>query len=144
MDQRYAEVQARYLAEMRVILPAVISWWSANAIRDPADLEASLPQNDFETRWPAGPTAHPRVLHVFRKYFLEVDTLNLENESHDSDAANALKESDWGGDEDEELDFRLPIDLLVDDLPDAAPDVYMLVKGMVFVPVGLSPDEDYC
>lgn len=83
MDKRYKEIQARYLAEMRTILPAVMAWWKAHAVRDPSELVGSVPQNDFEARWPAGPTAHPRVLHVFRKYFLEIDTLNLDNESRE-------------------------------------------------------------
>ncbi|MCO5066550.1 MAG: hypothetical protein M9924_19390 [Rhizobiaceae bacterium] len=142
MDQRYEDIQARYLAEMRQILPEITAWWKANAIRDPSDI-TTKPANDFERRWPAGPTAHPRVLHIFRKYFLEIDALNVENETREPSSATASEE-DWGTDEDEEADFQLPIDLLVDDLPDVAPDVYGLVKAMVFVPIGLSPDEEYC
>ncbi|BAV51227.1 hypothetical protein MesoLj113a_62540 [Mesorhizobium sp. 113-1-2] len=145
MDKRYKEIQARYLAEMRTILPAVMAWWKAHAVRDPSELVGSVPQNDFEARWPAGPTAHPRVLHVFRKYFLEIDTLNLDNESREPPSGGETKESDWGTDgETEEVDFQLPIDLLVDDLPNVAPDVYELVRGLVFVPIGQSPDEEFC
>jgi hypothetical protein len=145
MDKRYKGLQERYLAEMRTILPTVMAWWKANAVRDPAELKTSTPQNEFEARWPAGPTAHPRVLHVFRKYFLEIDALNLDNESRRTSDRVAAKDSDWGKDEDpEEVDFQLPIDLLVDDLPTVAPDVYELVKGLVFVPIGLNPDEEFC
>jgi hypothetical protein len=144
MDKRYQEIQSRYLAEMRTILPGVMAWWKANAVRDPTDL-AGAARNAFEARWPAGPTAHPRVLAVFRKYFLEIDKVNLDNEDREAAAGAAAAESDWGTDDDaEDAEFRLPIDILVDDLPTVAPDVYALVKGMVFVPIGLSPDEEYC
>jgi hypothetical protein len=144
MDARYQEIQSRYLAEMRVILPDIMAWWRTNAVRDPSDLTGPA-RNAFEARWPAGPTAHPRVLHVFRKYFLEIDQLNLENEENEADGGVAPREEDWGTDDvDDESDFQLPVDILVDDLPDVAPDIYALVKGMVFVPIGLSPDEEYC
>ena len=145
MESRYQEIQSRYLADMRAIMPVIMAWWRKRAVRDPAELEGSLPQNDFETRWPAGPTAHPRVLLVFRTYFLEVEALNLENEMKGHEGNGPAHESDWGRDADEqESDLELPIDILVDDLPDLAPDVYQLVRGMVFVPIGLSPDEEYC
>lgn len=143
MDPRYEDIQSRYLAEMRQILPEIMAWWKANGVRDATDI-TTPPSNDFEKRWPAGPTAHPRVLHIFREYFLEIDELNVENEDREPPKDTAAKESEWGTDEDEEADFQLPIDLLVDDLSDTAPDVYGLVKAMVFVPIGLSPDEEYC
>ncbi|MBZ9683630.1 MULTISPECIES: hypothetical protein [unclassified Mesorhizobium] len=144
MDKRYKDIQAHYLAEMRTILPGVMTWWKAQAVRDASKLVGSAPQNEFESRWPAGPTAHPRVLHVFRKYFLEIDNLNLHNESREAPGSDDIEETDWGADDEPEVDFQLAIDLLVDDLPSVAPDVYELVKGLVFVPIGQSPDEETC
>ena len=141
MDARYEEIRTRYLADMRGILPGIMAWWNERAVRAPEALEGSTPQNDFERRWPAGPTGHPRVLCIFRKYFLEIDTLNLENEQRQSSAGRQPTEADWGEDDDSDIEFQLPIDLLVDDLPSVAPDVYPLVKGMVFIPIGAALDE---
>jgi hypothetical protein len=143
MDSRYSSIVDRYLAEMRAIRPSIIAWWDAHAVRPVEELEFSSAQNDFERRWPAGPTAHPRVIEIFRRYFLEIDHLNLEIEAQDDEGRTAV-ESDWGLGADEDDPFQLPIDLLVDDLQSTAPDVYQLVKGMVFVPIGLSPDEEFC
>lgn len=143
MDSRFTEILDRYLAEMRAIRPAVLAWWNTHAERAVEELEMSTARNDFERRWPAGPTAHPRVLEVFRRYFLEIDNLNLEIETENKEKLST-SEHDWGSEADEEDPFQLPIDLLVDDLRTTAPDVYQLVKGMVFVPIGLSPDEEYC
>lgn len=143
MDPRYSEIVDRYLAEMRAIRPSILAWWNVRAVRSVEELETSQAQNDFERRWPAGPTAHPRVLEVFRRHFLEIDSLNLEIESQDKDQ-RTIVEDDWFSYADEDEVFQLPIDLLVDDLRSTAPDVYQLVKGMVFVPIGLSPDEEYC
>jgi hypothetical protein len=143
VDPRYEEVQIRYLAEMRGILPLVMAWWTERAVHTPDEIDDQPAGNDFERRWPAGPTGHPLVLNVFRRYFLQIDRLNLEVDVHEN-LSREPTEDDWGVEAYEEVPTQLPVDVLVDDIQSVAPDVYRLVKGMVFIPIGLSPEEEFC
>lgn len=145
-DRRYAELQARYLLEMRGIMPEVLAWWTRRAVTDLREFVEAPARNDFERRWPAGPSAHPRVIAVFRKYFLELAALNDRIE--DSGAAEPEdedEEGDWGvEDEDPVQDLHVAAsDLLIDDIEGVASDVYLLVRMLVFVPVGRSPNGEY-
>jgi hypothetical protein len=144
MHQRYKDIQDAYIAELRAILPPVLDWWSKHAVRPPAQMGQGGNRNDFERRWPFGPVAHPRVLDVLRTYYLAVHALNREFETLRPPEDEGPRESDWGAD-DEELDvpFVLPIDLLVNDLEAIAPDLHEIMSNLVFVPVGLAPNGEY-
>ena len=144
MTRTYEDIQSEYLVEVHKIIPSVLEWWRARAVRPPS-LDEGKPQNDFEARWPLGPAAHPRILHVVRIYFLQTYELNRENERRRTPRDDAPNESDWGTDDKgDDVKFYLPIDLLVNDIEEVDPDVYEVVSGLVFVPVGLSPAGEYC
>lgn len=143
MDDRYVDIQTRYLAEMRGVLEVVLAWWTARSVT-PVEGLPPAGLNDFDRRWPAGPVAHPHVLEVFRRHFLEADDLNLENEARRRGDGRPLRTL-WGEPEDPgALAFVRPIDLLVNDLEHKAPDVYAVMQGLVFVPIGLNPEEEFC
>ncbi|RRH97420.1 hypothetical protein EH240_20890 [Mesorhizobium tamadayense] len=145
MNRRYQELQDTYLAELRSILPPILSWWKEHAVRPPAEMGTGGNRNDFERRWPLGPVAHPRVLAVLRTYYLAVLALNREFETLRPPQDTTPRESDWGIDDEEaDVPFVLPIDLLVNDLESIAPDLYEIMSNLVFVPVGLAPDGEYC
>jgi hypothetical protein len=137
MDPRYGELQERYIGEMRRILPDLFAWWdgrSSGRFDEP---------NDFDRRWPAGLVAHPRVLDVFRRYFLLVERINIENERPPEDPRSALDEASWGQDPPaDRRNYTRPIDLLVNDLEDEAEDVWEVVQGIVFIPVGVDPEGE--
>ncbi|WP_095080759.1 hypothetical protein [Mesorhizobium sophorae] len=144
MNARYDDLQAEYVADLRKVLPPVMAWWKEHAGRGPEKMQDAKSLNSFEQRWPMGPVAHPRVLEVVRIYYLRILELNRENETNKQPDA-APEEGDWGSDDDsDDVDFALPVDLLVNDLKTAAPDLFEIMTFLVFVPVGLSPGGEYC
>jgi hypothetical protein len=95
---------------------------------------------DFHRRWPAGPVAHPRIIAVFRQYFFEVEELN-ERTAAAEDARPGEDVEIWGKDVDSAVRSQVrPIDLLVNDLANVAPDLFEIMQGLVFVPIGMDPD----
>jgi hypothetical protein len=144
MDQRYKDIQDRYLAELRQILPSVLQWWEKSGVPAAEGVRTTSQILTFEQRWPAGPAAHPRVIHIFRKYFLEISELNdeLEDDRYAIDEVDG--EDAWGIDEEDiAIPFEKPIDLLVNDLSVSAPDLFEVMQGMVFIPVGMDPAEEF-
>ncbi|WP_208603647.1 hypothetical protein [Mesorhizobium loti] len=82
---------------------------------------------------------------MLRTYYLAVHALNREFETLRPPLDTTPRESDWGTDDEEaDVPFVLPIDLLVNDLESIAPDLYEIMSNLVFVPVGLAPDGEYC
>ncbi|TIU61764.1 MAG: hypothetical protein E5W30_07665, partial [Mesorhizobium sp.] len=69
----FEEVQQAYIDELRLLQPELIAWWKNLAGLD--KLSDPVPP-EIANRWPTGYSGHPRVLAVFRKYYLEIDDLN--------------------------------------------------------------------
>lgn len=145
MDKRFKEIQDRYIAELRQMAPSILIWWEASQKTDRAATANSASGLTFEQRWPSGLAAHPRIIDVFRKYFLEVSDLNdeLEDERYEARERRVEGEAAWGIDDaDDAIPFEKPIDLLVNDLEANAPDLFEIMQGMVFVPIGMDPSEE--
>jgi hypothetical protein len=142
MHRLYQQLQREYVEALRAVAPEVVAWWDAHC---PVRWTEPIPPDamtDFHRRWLVGPAAHPRIIAVFRKYFLAADELNdrlADEESDDGDKDAAV----WGKDvEEESVSFVLPIDLLVNDLAVIAPDLHEIMQGMVFIPVGSDPEGE--
>jgi hypothetical protein len=153
----FDELFIRYVAELRGALAAAREWWAVLEERErtkfptKAEADASL-----EARWPFGPTSHPWVLGVYRKYYLLTEELNARNtkglviESERSEA-----ESDWGeedpdaadlsmdGDESPFLGMRkvAPWILLIDSLLGRDDELAAALEFMVYRPVGLDAND---
>lgn len=137
MDDRYALIQQSFLSEMGDVMPDVLAWWDARAGGDPDR------PNGFERRWPAGPVAHPRVLDVVRRHWLRVDDLNLENERPPPPRPDSADEANWGASPPPGTRAYIhPADLLIQDLERIEPDLFEIMAGLVFVPVGADPDGE--
>jgi hypothetical protein len=138
MTDRIQELQSNYIAEMRTLQKELIPWWLKLAGID--ELGNEVP-NRVNTRWPFGYSGHPRVVAVFRKYFLEIERHNddLLFESRARIQAKPDLDRGWGDEGDaESVGLRRPVDILIGDIEDLAPDINKLVAGIVFVPVGLN------
>lgn len=122
----YADILDRYVVDLADARDEVIEWWE-RLLRD-----ASAPAGDVaaaekivRARWPLGPASHPRVVAVFRQYFLETEAYNAKKE----DAAG----------EDDEGVFQ-PSALLLGNLEQRDPELAAFMQGFVFLSIGTDPD----
>ena len=140
MREPYKKLQAEYVDVLRSVVPTVTRWWSDNCPYPATDTVPSEAMTDFHRRWPAGPVGHPRIIAVFRDYFFKIEALN-EQTSAEDDAAQQPAEPVWGRDDVPAGRSQVrPIDLLVNDLANVAPDLFEVMQGLVFVPIGTDPD----
>jgi hypothetical protein len=129
LEDTIEEIQRAYLAELRGIAPEIQGWWSGLLARDGEEA--------VWLRWPTGPSSHPRVLAIFRKYYFRIEELNRLNIVDFSDD-EIRPESMWGRDDlGNAALFEKHVNRLILDIPVAAPDVAHLVDGICFVPVGI-------
>jgi hypothetical protein len=130
------ELQAGYIAELRKIAPAIDGWWE--------ELNNGPRAKFAQYRWPTGPAGHPRVLAVFRKYFLLIEEATDEIRRKPPAPLPENPEEMWGRDSmGESQAVENPTDLLIHDIPTLAPDVKHLALGIVFVPVGMDDYEEF-
>ena len=97
---RYQLLFEQYVQELQVARSAVLLWWEG-LLRANVEQAGSLlvAEENIRIRWPFGPTSHPHVIAVYRKYYLACEELNRR-----IDAEAALRspldpqesESDWG------------------------------------------------
>lgn len=130
------ELQSGYIAELRAVAPAIDGWWE--------ELNNGPRAKFAQYRWPTGPAGHPRVLAIFRKYFLLIEQENEELRrkplaAWPEDTKEMWGKASMGG----ERQIENPADLLIHDIPTLAPDVGHLALGIVFVPIGLDEEEEF-
>jgi hypothetical protein len=142
MNDSYEQLRHQYIETLRSVTPAIIRWWNDHCPypwTDPVPREA---MTDFHRRWPVGPAAHPRIIAVFRQYFFAVEELNQRSAAED-DAHTDENMEVWGKDVKPAMRSQVrPIDLLVNDLATIAPDLFEIMQGLVFVPIGMDPDGE--
>ena len=137
----FEDIQQAYIDELRALQPELIAWWKRltgiNELGDP------VPQ-DIANRWPTAYSGHPRMLAVFRRYYLEIDDLNYEGlEKAKEPVPEKSNDELWGtNDNGEPVAYRRPVDLLILEIGPKAPDIHKLVAGIVFVPVGLNQYDE--
>jgi hypothetical protein len=131
----YDDIQQRYIAELRALLPEIKAWWNGIVAAETFDAISLI--------WPTGISGHPRFLNVFRMSYFEVENLNRKNEHEFVEEAEKSLEEKWGVDDPGDSPRYVGhIDLLIDDIPSKAPDLTEVVNGFIFVPIGLDQDEE--
>ena len=145
MKDPYEALVAEYVDELKLARGEAEAWWSAlQSAVGGEGASAERERRKLSLRWPCGPVSHPRVLGVFRKYFLRCDAMNEELRNASAELAAArerepITESDWGR-PDEELDEpRLlePRFVLIERVGTLDADLGDFINGLVFVPVGM-------
>lgn len=138
-----------YVADLRTALGAAREWWKKLQAGTEAESASKREAaQTLEARWPFGPSSHPFVLAVYRKYFLAVQAINDQIEAggaaHDDGQPT---EDDWGADdaEDETLfadntPIAPPL-FLIDALHGEHDDLVDALVWLVYQPVGMSADE---
>jgi hypothetical protein len=142
MKKLYEKLQEEYIEDLRSVTPMILRWWDEHCPYPATDAVPKEAMTDFHRRWFAGPAAHPRIIAIFRKYFFAVDDLNERTAAAERAVPDGETEI-WGKDvEPAEQSQVRPIDLLVNDLATAAPDLFAIMQGFVFVPIGTDPNGE--
>lgn len=137
----HAALYVAYLDELIKSLPEVIDWWESLVQRDGMGVVAR--------RWPARAAAHPRIIAVYRRHYLECETLNDHLEAPPIAKDSFDDETAWGvEDEDDRNDGRVwihPASLLLEDLESESEDLFDFMNHLVMSPVGshVAPNLDH-
>lgn len=127
-------IQARYVAELRALMPQLSAWWERMIERHG--------EEGVWTRWPTGMAGHPRVLAIFRDAWFAIEAINDRLEDS-PDPEPPEGEALWGGDDDEDdADYFDHADWLIHSIGDEAPDLEELVEGLCYVPIGEDLEEE--
>ncbi len=133
-----------YVAELREAVEQAERWWNELLAEESSrTFEASSGGSAVRERWPFGVVSHPRIIGVYRKYFLLCDELNrrIEAEMEAPDATPA-REEEWGEPSDDDAQIVLPRSFVIDRLEGGEnEDLHELMLSMVFNPVGLRDGE---
>ncbi|MBZ9921859.1 hypothetical protein LB579_29650 [Mesorhizobium sp. BR1-1-7] len=123
------DIRNRYIEELRRVLPTLQAWWDK--------MEADEGEVVWK-RWPTGLAGHPRVLAIFRKYYLQIDDMNREQSMPEEEPAEK-----WGIDSmGEEMGFLRPANVLLFDLPSFASDLTDVTEGICFLPIALNEKDE--
>jgi hypothetical protein len=133
----FEEFFNRYLQDLRGARDEALAWWDqlfeSELARDGGDRDAARLRIDL--RWPCGPASFPRVIAVFRRYYLECKALQTPEETAVEGAAD--DESAWGTEVDEDSDrWDEPRQLLIDHLINVDQVLGQFMKLFVFIPIG--------
>jgi hypothetical protein len=121
MPTRHEELFEEYLKEMRDAQALAEAWWK--------DLVKKAGAAEARRRWPLGPAAHPRVIHLLRKYWFKVEDIN-----RDIEAGKGKKGED----------VVYPQHLLADGLLDGKnDDLAQWLNTLTYWPLGLDENDDY-
>lgn len=129
----HLDVRSRWIEALRKEVPEIEAWWAR--LRH---MEEPLAR----ARWPAGPASHPRVITLFRKFYFEVEALNVAITQSESSPPAEL----WGSD-DASDPFEAPVqpvELLLSSLVEDAPDLAEFMRKFDFLPIGETPDFEVC
>jgi hypothetical protein len=128
------DLRSAYLDELRIARTEVTAWWDALLLAEPAnsgDAYASV-----RRRWPAGPASHPRVIAVYRKYYLACEALNDDLEEQRRNQPNA---AGWGEADPEGISIVDPAALLLE-LEAIDIELHAFINRLVFSPIGTDLD----
>jgi hypothetical protein len=154
----YDRLFLRYVAELRGALAAAKDWWAVLEERERSRFPtAGEADASLEARWPFGPSSHPWVLGVYRKYYLLTEALNARNSNqNEPEGVAAISESDWGEEDLDPADLDLEGDdspfagmqkvapwiLLFDSLHGRDDDLANALEFMIYKPVGLDVNDN--
>ncbi len=140
----YRELFEEYVTELAVARNAALDWWRELTAREAAKFgSAESAELALKQRWPMGPTAHPRVIAVYRKYYLAVDEINrsIIDDEGESFTSHPLDDSAWQPDADGEEDWiQHPRVVLYERLDEVDVGLARFMDAFVFIPIGMDSE----
>jgi len=140
----YDSITNDYLNDLRVARDEALAWWD-RLLKDSApDGDMLAAERRVRPRWPAGAVSHPRVIAVYRYYFLMLDKLNDERHAaYEMGGPSRDEGIGWGEEDEEEWDGIVePRFLLLDTLEAVAPELAEFMSRFVFCAIGADPDDE--
>jgi hypothetical protein len=137
----YNDILDRYIADLAQARDEVVVWWE-KLLQDASPTgDTVAAEKAVRARWPLGPCTHPRVIAVFRQYFLETEAYNDAKQAGGPGAnAPADPNAGWGQDPPEDEGFHEPHGLLLGSLEARDKDLAAFMKKFVFTSIGTDPD----
>lgn len=142
---RYDQLFEEYVDELRVARDDALAWWEALVARNAPDGDLVAAEQRVRPRWPAGPVSHPRVIAVYRKFWLRAARINQEVLARwdQRTEANGSRRGGWGEQEEPEGGVVKPGALLTENLIAREHELYGFIADLVFQPIGVNYDGDY-
>lgn len=123
----YADIMSRYVADLAAAHDEVTTWW-ARLLQDASPAgDAAAAEKAVRARWPLGPVSHPRIVAVYRQYFLETEAYN--EAKREDPSVGADDDGNYG-----------PGSLLLDTLDAHDAELATFMQGFVFTSIGTDPD----
>lgn len=133
MDQVAEEIQFEYAQALKKVKLSVDDWW--------AKISMLRGEREVYGIWPTGPTGHPRVLAVYRTYFLRIEEINdqrLRSMTNKDEPEYEPEYEPWGEEHSPEVsDLVSHADVLIYGVATKYPELKEIVSGFGLNPIGL-------
>lgn len=142
---RYEQLFEEYVEELRAVRGEAFAWWEALLARNAPDGDIIAAEQRVRPRWPAGPVSHPRVIAVYRKFWLRAARINEEVLARWDERASAKRShrTGWGEQQEPEEGVVKPGALLTENLIARDRELYDFIADLVFQPIGVNYDGEY-
>ena len=100
----YKSLFMNYVEELDQARTFALAWWNNLLTMEARSVGEENAEIEVQKRWPFGPTSHPRVLAVYRKYFIACERVNEAFIAQEPFAMNEVaiaSEDDWGANNDD-------------------------------------------
>lgn len=115
MNATIDAIRADYIRELKKEMPKLKKWLkAAEKVNEGKGYPGKI-ELDFEGRWPTGLAGHPRVIEIFRRYYLKLEA--------------------------EHGEVVKPVEILIDDLKGEHDDLHKIVRRLRMIPIGIAGGE---
>jgi len=142
----YKHLFKSYIADLKVAKNFADAWWDSllaceeQRLKECGSTDKSLDR--LNQRWPFGPSSHPRVVAVYRKYYRACTALTNELDAREEDEIdnNVENENDWGEDDQYEYEYNTITTIstgtfMIEYLCDESDELAEFILNMVFIPI---------
>jgi hypothetical protein len=152
---RYQSLFEQYVEELAKAKKFADGWWRRLLAAEAASgVSKSEAEERVRERWPMGPTGHPRVIAIYRKYFIACEQLNevVAAEFERRQEADDEAGDGWGEETNDTPDDNAspewgpesvmdPPMFLIDSLGGRRDDLANFMLFLVFSPIGEENDR---